>query len=82
MTNNKKAVIFSDGKIKRFEKIVNQQTDEKKSELNRSLDNKVDDIFEKKYTIYLKEIKDKKYEKKNVSTKEASDFLKNFSKEK
>ena len=30
----------------------------------------------------LKEIKDKKYEKKNVSTKEASDFLKNFSKEK
>ena len=30
----------------------------------------------------LKEIKEKKYEKKNVSTKKASDFLKNFSKEK
>ena len=40
MTNNKKAVIFSDGKIKRFEKIVKQQTEEKKRELNRSLDNK------------------------------------------
>ena len=30
----------------------------------------------------LKKIKNKKYKKKDVSTKEASDFLKNFSKEK
>ena len=30
----------------------------------------------------LEEIKEKKYKKKDVSTKEASDFLKNFSKEK
>jgi|TARA_S200002703_G_C3711390_1_gene218497 hypothetical protein len=60
MTNNKKAVIFSDGKIKRFEKIVKQQTDEKKRELNRSLDNKVDDVFDKKYTLFLKDIKVKK----------------------
>ena len=29
-----------------------------------------------------KKIKQKKYKKKDVSTKEASDFLKNFSKEK
>ena len=60
MTNNKKAVIFSDGKIKRFEKIVKQQTDEKKRELNRSLDNKVDDVFDKRYTLFLKDIKVKK----------------------
>ena len=30
----------------------------------------------------LKEIKEKKYEKKNVSTKEASDYLKKFAKKK
>ena len=30
----------------------------------------------------LKDIKKKKYKKKKVSKKEASDFLKNFSKEK
>ena len=60
MTNNKKAVVFSDGKIKRFEKIVKQQTEEKKRELNRALDNKIDGIFDKKYSSFLKDIKVKK----------------------
>jgi len=60
MTNNKKAVVFSDGKIKRFEKIVKQQTEEKKRELNRALDNKVDEVFNKKFQQFLKEFKVKK----------------------
>ena len=54
MTTTKKAVVFSDGKIKRFEKIVKQQTEEKKAELNRALDNKVDEVFDKKYQQFLK----------------------------
>jgi len=60
MSTTKKAVIFSDGKIKRFEKIVKQQTEEKKHELNRALDNKVDEVFDKKYQQFLKEFKVKK----------------------
>tara|TARA_R100000479_G_C6320194_1_gene177395 strand:- start:67 stop:672 length:606 start_codon:yes stop_codon:yes gene_type:complete len=60
MTTTKKAVVFSDGKIKRFEKIVKQQTEEKKAELNRALDNKVDEVFDKKYQQFLKEFKVKK----------------------
>ena len=60
MSTTKKAVIFSDGKIRRFEKIVKQQTEEKKQELNRTLDNKVDEVFEKKFQQFLKEFKVKK----------------------
>ena len=60
MSTTKKAVIFSDGKIKRFEKIVKQQTEEKKQELNRALDNKVDEVFDKKFQQFLKEFKVKK----------------------
>jgi len=60
MSTTKKAVIFSDGKIKRFEKIVKQQTEEKKQELSRALDNKVDEVFDKKYQQFLKEFKVKK----------------------
>jgi hypothetical protein len=45
---------------------------------------KISDLLEekKKSQKALKEIKNKKYKKKKVSNKEASDFLKNFSKEK
>jgi hypothetical protein len=57
---SKKQVIFSDGKRKTFEKIIKQQTAEKKRELNRSLDNKVDGLFSKKYPLFLKDIKVKK----------------------
>ncbi len=75
MSTTKKAVIFSDGKIKRFEKIVKQQTEEKKQELNRALDNKVDDVFDKKFQQFLKEFKVKK-ELENL--KKASDQLDTF----
>ena len=75
MTTTKKAVVFSDGKIKRFEKIVKQQTEEKKAELNRALDNKVDEVFDKKYQLFLKDIK----VKKDLETlKKASQDLTNF----
>jgi len=57
---SKKQVIFSDGKRKTFEKIIKQQTAEKKRELNRTLDNKVDGLFSKKYPLFLKDIKVKK----------------------
>ena len=55
-----KQVVFSDKKIKVYEKIIKEETAEKKRELNRSLDNKVDEIFDKKYQLFLKDIKVKK----------------------
>ena len=75
MSTTKKAVIFSDGKIKRFEKIVKQQTEEKKQELNRALDNKVDEVFDKKFQQFLKEFKVKK---ELEDLKKASDQLEDF----
>ena len=75
MSTTKKAVIFSDGKIKRFEKIVKQQTEEKKAELSRALDNKVDEVFDKKFQQFLKEFKVKK---ELEDLKKASDQLDTF----
>jgi len=62
MTNKDthKQVVFSDKKIKVYEKIIKEETAEKKRELNRTLDNKVDEIFDKKYQLFLKDIKVKK----------------------
>ena len=61
-----------DKKIKQIDKQINK-TEKSQMNLRKTLKSK------KKA---LEEIKEKKYEKKDVSTKEASDFLKNFSKEK
>ena len=63
------------GLKKESKKVDDLIKDKKKSQkaIKKSLENK------KKA---LKEIKNKKYKKKKVSKKEASDFLKNFSKEK
>ena len=55
-----KPVIFSDKKIKIYEKIIKEQTAEKKRELNRSLDNKADGLMKKEYPTFLKAIKVKK----------------------
>ena len=55
-----KQVIFSDKKIKVYEKIIKDETAEKKRELNREIDNKVDEVFDKKYQLFLKDIKVKK----------------------
>ena len=55
-----KPVIFSDKKIKIYEKIIKEQTAEKKRELNRSLDNKTDGLMKKEYPSFLKSIKVKK----------------------
>ena len=55
-----KPVIFSDKKIKIYEKIIKEQTAEKKRELNRSLDNKADGLMKKEYPSFLKSIKVKK----------------------
>ena len=55
-----KPVIFSDKKIKIYEKIIKEQTAEKKRELNRSLDNKADGLMKKEYPTFLKSIKVKK----------------------
>ena len=62
MTNKDthKQVVFSDKKIKVYEKIIKEETAEKKRELNRTLDNKVDEVFDKKYQLFLKDIKVKK----------------------
>ena len=63
------------GLKKQSKKVKDLLKDKKKSQkaIKKSLENK------KKA---LKQIKNKKYKKKKVSKKEASDFLKNFSKEK
>ena len=63
------------GLKKQSKKVSDILKDKKKSQkaIKKSLENK------KKA---LKQIKNKKYKKKKVSKKEASDFLKNFSKEK
>jgi hypothetical protein len=63
------------GLKKESKKVKDLLKDKKKSQkaIKKSLENK------KKA---LEEIKNKKYKKKKVSKKEASDFLKNFSKEK
>ena len=55
-----KPVIFSDKKIKIYEKIIKEQPAEKKRELNRSLDNKADGLMKKEYPSFLKSIKVKK----------------------
>ena len=54
---SKKAVIFSDGKIKRFEKVVKEQINERKKELNRAIDNQVDKQIDKKFILFLKDLK-------------------------
>ena len=77
MTNKDthKQVIFSDKKIKVYEKIIKEETAEKKRELNRTLDNKVDEVFDKKYQLFLKDIKVKKdLETLKKATKELNDF--------
>ena len=77
MTNKDthKQVIFSDKKIKVYEKIIKEETAEKKRELNRVLDNKVDEVFDKKYQLFLKDIK----VKKDLETlKKATEDLTNF----
>ena len=77
MTNKDthKQVIFSDKKIKVYEKIIKEETAEKKRELNRALDNKVDEVFDKKYQLFLKDIKVKK---DLEALKKATVELKNF----
>ncbi len=70
-----KQVIFSDKKIKVYEKIIKEETAEKKRELNRALDNKVDEVFDKKYQLFLKDIKVKK---DLEALKKATIELKNF----
>ena len=59
-------------KIKETDKSI-KKTEKKTREVKKSLESKKKN---------LKNIKNKKYKKKKVSKKEASDFLKNFSKEK
>jgi len=53
----KKAVVFSDRKIKTFEKIVREQTNERKRELSRSIENQVDKQIDKKFNLFLKDLK-------------------------
>ena len=70
-----KQVVFSDKKIKTYEKTINEQTAEKKRTLNRALDNMVDKVFNKKYQLFLKDIKIKK---DLQDLKKASQELTNF----
>ena len=70
--NKRKKIKALDKKIKDVDKELEKKENQQKS-LQKTLKSK------KKA---LEEIKEKKYKKNDISTKEASDFLKNFSKEK
>ena len=70
-----KQVIFPVKKLKEYEKIIKEETAEKMRELNRALDNKVDEVFDKKYQLFLKDIKVKK---DLEALKKATVELKNF----
>jgi septal ring factor EnvC (AmiA/AmiB activator) len=70
--NKRKKIKVLDKKIKAVDEEI-KNTNKKQKNLKKTLKSK------KKV---LEEIKEKKYKKKDVSTKEASNFLKNFSKEK
>ena len=70
--NKRKKIKALDKKIKAVDEEI-KNTNKKQKNLKKTLKSK------KKV---LEEIKEKKYKKKDVSTKEASNFLKNFSKEK
>ena len=70
--NKRKKIKALDKKIKAVDKELELKENQQKS-LQKTLKSK------KKA---LEEIKEKQYKKKDVSKKEASDFLKNFSKEK
>ena len=70
--NKRKKIKALDKKIKAVDKELGLKENQQKS-LQKTLKSK------KKV---LEEIKEKKYKKKDVSTKEASDFLKNFAKKK
>ena len=70
--NKRKKIKALDKKIKAVDEEI-KNTNKKQKNLKKTLKSK------KKV---LEEIKEKKYKKSNVSKKEASDFLKNFSKEK
>ena len=70
--NKRKKIKALDKKIKDVDKELGLKENQQKS-LQKTLKSK------KKV---LEEIKEKKYKKKDVSNKEASDFLKNFAKKK
>jgi septal ring factor EnvC (AmiA/AmiB activator) len=70
--NKRKKIKVLNKKIKAVDEEI-KNTNKKQKNLKKTLKSK------KKV---LEEIKEKKYKKKDVSTKEASDFLKNFSKKK
>jgi septal ring factor EnvC (AmiA/AmiB activator) len=70
--SKRKKIKALDQKIKEVDEEI-KNTDKKQKTLQKTLKSK------KKA---LEEIKEKKYEKKNVSTKEASDFLKKFANKK
>jgi len=74
-----KQVVFSDKKIKTYEKTIKESTAEKKRQLNRALDNMVDKVFNKKYQSFLQSIKVKKdlQELKKVSN-ELTNFKRSY----
>ena len=74
------AIILGIGKKKRVNELNKQIRDVNKSLKNKE---KQSDAFNKTLESKkeaLKEIKNKKYDKKDIGAKEASDFLKDFSK--
>ena len=71
----KKAVVFSDSRRKTYEKIIKEQTQEKKRELHRAIDGLVDKQIDKKFNLFLKDLKIKKALDKHKKTCEELDIF-------
>ena len=71
----KKAVVFSDSRRKTYEKIIKEQTQEKKRELHRAIDGLVDKQIDKKFNLFLKDLKIKKALDKHKKTCEDLDVF-------
>tara|TARA_R100001460_G_C3474690_1_gene167583 strand:+ start:38 stop:652 length:615 start_codon:yes stop_codon:yes gene_type:complete len=79
MSTQKQKIAFSDSKLKRFENALNEQSKERKAELRRSIEIKVDSQIEKKFNSFLKELKIDKILKKHAQAeKEFNDFERSY----
>jgi hypothetical protein len=71
----KKSVVFSDSKIKRFEKTVKQHSQERKRELHRVIEGLIDKQINKKFSLFLKDLKMDEALKVHKKTSEALELF-------
>tara|TARA_R100001086_G_scaffold130436_1_gene67559 strand:- start:258 stop:863 length:606 start_codon:yes stop_codon:yes gene_type:complete len=73
--STQKPVVFSDSKIKRFEKTVTKHSQERKRELRRVIEGLVDKQINKKFNLFLKDLKIDEALKVHKKTSEALELF-------